>query len=75
MTPLEPAIMPDLRGKPIFLAAGRFDSMVPSQNVENLAQIFQRAGADVTLRWENASHGLAKAEIEAAHGFASQKFA
>ncbi len=75
MTPFEPQNRPDLDGKAIFLASGRFDPIVPTQSVENLAQIFQRAGADVELRWENASHGLTSADIEAAREFVAQKFA
>ncbi|MBW3637400.1 MAG: dienelactone hydrolase family protein, partial [Armatimonadetes bacterium] len=75
MTPFEPENLPDLRDKVIFLASGRLDPIVPTQNVENLAQIFRRAGADVELHWENASHGLTNADIEAAREFVAQKFA
>lgn len=75
MTPFEPQNPPDLNGKPIFLASGRLDPIVPIQNVENLAQMLQKAGADVALRWQNASHSLANEEIEAAREFVVQKFA
>lgn len=75
MTPFQTENWPDLSGKPIFLAAGRFDPIVPTQNIENLAQIFQSAGANVKLHWENAAHGLTSADIEAARQFIAQKFA
>lgn len=75
MTPFEPQNLPDLSRKAIFLAAGRFDPIVPIHNIENLSRMFQRAGADVTLCWEGGSHGLVNAEIEAARAFVAQKFA
>jgi predicted esterase len=75
MTPFEPEAPVNLAGKSVFIAAGRFDPIVPVDNVENLAKLLENAGADVTLRWEQASHGLNSPEIEAARQFAAQKFA
>lgn len=75
MTPFEPEAPLGLGGKSVLIAAGRFDPIVPVDNVENLARLLQDAGADVTLRFENASHGLTLSEIEAAQQFAAQHFA
>ena len=73
MTPFQPQQMPDLAEKSIFLAAGRFDPLVPLPNIENLAALFRNAGADVTLRLENASHGLIGHEIDEARHFLAEK--
>jgi predicted esterase len=63
MVPLEPEQSPDLAGVPVFIAAGRFDPIVPPANTERLAALLQGAGADVTLRWQSSSHGLESEEI------------
>lgn len=65
MTPFEPPTLPDLGGKRVFLAAGRFDPIVPVADVENLARLLRQSGADVELRFQNAGHELAREEIEA----------
>jgi len=66
MVPFEPEAFPDLSGVPVFLSAGRRDLTVRAKNVERLASILQEAGAEVTLHWEEAGHGLADAELRAA---------
>lgn len=74
MTPFSPDKIPDLRDKPIFLAAGRHDPMVPMENIDELARTLETARADVTLRFENAAHNLNSTEIEAARAFIKSKF-
>lgn len=69
MTPFAPDPSPDLRGKPVFLAAGRFDPLVLPADIEGLARILEAAGANVALHWQNAAHGLASGDIEAARAF------
>jgi len=69
MTPFEPKVLPDLAGKRLFLAAGRFDPIVPVEDVENLARLLRESGADVELRFQNAGHDLAREEIEAARAW------
>jgi predicted esterase len=69
MVPFVPAALPDLSGKPIFLAAGRHDPIVPSDNTEQLAALLRLSGADVTLRWHAGSHALGGEEIEAARAW------
>jgi predicted esterase len=66
MVPLVPEELPDLRGVPVFMGAGQFDSMVPPPQTERLAQLLQQAGADVTLHWEPGSHALSRGEVQAA---------
>lgn len=64
MVPLEPDPQPDLSGTRVLLSSGRSDPMVPLDNVERLAELFRRAGADVTLHWHPAGHALARGEDE-----------
>ncbi|MDQ3362128.1 MAG: alpha/beta hydrolase [Actinomycetota bacterium] len=66
MVPFEPEETPDLSGVPVFLAAGRRDTMISPDNTERLAAILQEAGADLDLRWKNTGHPLTYEEIEEA---------
>lgn len=63
MVPLVPEVMPDLTGVPVLLSAGRFDPIVPQANTERLAGLLGEAGAEVTLRWQAASHALTPGEV------------
>ena len=58
--------MPDLSGVPVFLAAGRRDTMIAPDNTERLAAILREAGADLDLRWKNTGHPLTYEELEEA---------
>jgi predicted esterase len=73
MIPLEPEVVPDLKGTPIFMASGRFDPIVPQENAERLAALLREYGADVTLRWQNTGHSLENEEITAAQHWLSQR--
>ena len=66
MVPLVPQQKPILEGAPVFIAAGRRDSMVEPSNTQNLVSLLQEAGARVTLRWHDGGHEMARDEIEAA---------
>lgn len=66
MTPFQPDVLPNLSRKPIFMAAGRSDPIVPPENTEQLAAMLRDAGAMVTLEWLAESHGLTQEEIQAA---------
>ena len=72
MAPFEPEITPDLSGTPVYLAAGRSDTMVPPENTERLAGLLREAGAEVTLDWQPGGHGIGRAEIEAAREWLSK---
>jgi predicted esterase len=71
MVPLEPGEPPSLTGRSVFLGAGRFDTMVPAANTEQLAEMLRSAGADVTLHWENEGHSLVPSEVDAARRWLS----
>lgn len=67
MVPFEPREQPKLKGKAVFIGAGRKDTMVPAEQTEKLAELLRRAGADVTVQWEPAGHEITKSEVDAAH--------
>jgi predicted esterase len=75
MVPLEPEALPDLSGRPVLLAAGRNDPIVPPENAEQLAAIFQKAGADVSMQWVEGGHQLTAAELELAKRWLQEAFA
>lgn len=63
MVPLQPEQLPDLKGKPVLMQSGRRDPIVPATNSEQLVELLKQAGADVTLNWQNAGHGLLNPEL------------
>ncbi|MDA4116548.1 MAG: alpha/beta hydrolase [Thaumarchaeota archaeon] len=74
MVPFVPDVMPKLSGKPILILAGSRDSIVPEEETERLAGLLKRAGADLTLRWADATHGIASEDVAAAREWLSEKF-
>ena len=50
MFPLVPEQLPNLRDVPVFLSAGQFDTLVPTQQIEQLAQLLRRAALDLARR-------------------------
>jgi phospholipase/carboxylesterase/glyoxalase family protein len=66
MVPLVPEQLPDLHRVPVFIGAGKFDSLIPPQQTEQLAQMLQQAGAEVELLWQPGGHALNQAEVQAA---------
>jgi len=53
-------------GSRVYLGAGRRDPIVPAASVERLAALLRDTGADVTLDWRNAGHGLTGEDVESA---------
>lgn len=51
-------------GSRVYIGAGRRDPIVPAANVERLAALLRDSGADVTLAWRNAGHGLTGEDVE-----------
>jgi predicted esterase len=66
MVPITATTEPNLRGTRVVILSGKSDPIIPLDNAERLAAMLRSAGADVTLRVEDASHQLDFAEIEAA---------
>ena len=63
MVPLTPATQPALTETSVLICSGKHDPIVPVENVERLEAMLREAGADVTLRFEEAGHQLVFAEI------------
>ena len=66
MVPLTPDTKPNLSGTRALICSGTHDPIIPVENAERLTAMLRAAGADVTLRLQNASHQLAYDEIAAA---------
>jgi len=70
----EPTEKADMSGSAVFISAGRMDPIVPTVSVERLAELFERAHAEVTLKWQLAGHNLVPSEVrEAADWLALQR--
>ena len=66
MVPLMPENLPDLSSISVWIGAGNQDPIIPTSETQRLAQLLRRAGADVTIRFANANHGLTNTEVETA---------
>jgi phospholipase/carboxylesterase/glyoxalase family protein len=74
MVPFEPDPLPDLRGVGVLLSAGLQDPMVPQGRTARLAELLEQAGADVTLNWFDAGHGLLPREMEQGARWFGERF-
>ncbi len=73
MLPYDPATLPDLGGRGIFVGAGRTDPIAPPAQAERLAALLERAGADVTLSWHAGGHGVTPGEVDAARKWLEER--
>lgn len=60
---LELETQPDLSRIPVLVSAGFTDRFVPKEQVERLANVLDKAGAEVCFRWHQTGHNLTLAEI------------
>jgi phospholipase/carboxylesterase len=67
MVPLLPDKLPNLSPVHVWIGAGDQDPIVPASEAKRLAELLRRAGADVTIRFAQAGHGLTDNDLEAAH--------
>lgn len=72
MVPFEPNPLPDLSDSSVFIGAGRADALVPSEQIDRLADLLRRAGAAVTVHWELNGHAITQGEVDAAGRWISQ---
>jgi phospholipase/carboxylesterase len=63
MVPLIPDKLPDLSSVHVWIGAGDQDPIVPSSETRRLAELLRRAGADVTIRFAKAGHGLTNDDV------------
>ncbi len=66
MVPLVPDNMPDLSSRRVWIGAGDQDPIIPRSEAQRLVELFGEAGADVTIHFASASHGLTNADVEVA---------
>jgi phospholipase/carboxylesterase len=66
MVPLEPENLPNLSSMRVWIGAGDQDPIIPASETQRLVELLRKAGADVTLRFFNAGHGLTNSEVETA---------
>ena len=66
MVPLIPDKLPNLSSVRVWIGAGDQDPIVPASETKHLAELLRRAGADVTIRFATAGHGLTNDDLEAA---------
>src|SRR5439155_18569264 len=65
MVPLVPDKLPELSSVHVWIGAGDQDPIVPASETKRLAELLRRAGADVTIRFAKAGHGLTNDDLEA----------
>jgi len=66
MLPFDPRPLPDLRGIPVLLIAGRYDELIPVDRAGLLAAMLGEAGADVSYEVLQAGHGLTEQDLSLA---------
>jgi predicted esterase len=72
MVPFTPDIIRDFRNLSIFIGAADQDPIVPRNQPQQLAAIFESGGAEVTLSWRPGGHELGTDDIEAAKRWLSE---
>jgi phospholipase/carboxylesterase len=64
MVPLVPEPLPALDEVRVLIVAGREDPIVSPSQSQALADLLEKAGAEVALHWSNAGHGLTREDLE-----------
>jgi len=63
MVPLVPDKLAELSSVHVWIGAGNQDPIIPPSEVQRLVELLRRAGADVTIRFFNAGHGLTNDDV------------
>src|ERR687887_1752712 len=66
MVPLVPQTLPDLSDKHIFMSSGLMDPIVSLDEADRLFGLFKKAGANISLSWQESGHELTMEEIRKA---------
>lgn len=66
MVPINPDTPPNLNRVKVFINAGRLDPIVDPGDTQSLADLLERFGAEVTIRWTQGGHTLTQEDVEAA---------
>jgi phospholipase/carboxylesterase len=71
MVPLVPDPLPTLDQTRVFIAGGQLDPIARPEQTQALANLLDRAGAEVSLRWTQAGHGLTREDLQSAERWMS----
>ncbi len=74
MVPRSGVTIPDLSGVPIFVGAGKRDSLIQPTQTKQLMEHLNAAGASVTEYWTEGGHQLSMEEIEQAKAWYEEKY-
>ena len=66
MVPLVPQTLPNLNDKHIFMSSGLMDPIVSVDEADRLFGLFKKAGANISLSWQESGHELTMEEIRKA---------
>jgi len=66
MVPLVPQTLPNLSDKHIFMSSGLDDPIVSRQETDRLFSLLKKAGANISLSWQESGHELTMEEIRKA---------
>jgi phospholipase/carboxylesterase len=69
MVPLIPDRLPDLSSVRVWIGAGNQDPIIPRLEAQRLIELLRKAGADVTVRFANAAHGLTNEDVMTARNW------
>lgn len=69
MLPFEPPSTPSLTGVRVYMGSGQQDPLIPVAQPQRLADLLQAGGAEVSLHWEPAGHGLTPRDITTARSW------
>jgi phospholipase/carboxylesterase len=69
MVPSEGELTTGGEGTRVYIGAGRRDPIIPPENAERLAMLLRESGADVTIEWRMAGHGLTAEDIHNARSW------
>ena len=73
MVPLVPEQLPDLSSVRVWIGAGDQDPIIPASEAQRLVELLRRAGADVTIRFANASHALTETDVKTARRWLEER--
>ena len=63
MVPLIPDKLPDLSSVHVWIGAGNQDPIIPPSEAQRLVELLRKAGAEVTIRFASAAHGLTNDDL------------
>jgi phospholipase/carboxylesterase len=72
MVPLVPENLPNLSSVRVWIGAGDQDPIIPASEAQRLVELLRRAGANVTIRFANATHALTDADVKTARHWLEQ---